>query len=201
MKLLNQSGAVVWSATYDAFGKATVDPASTIVNNLRFLGQYADAETGLHYNWHRYYNPQTGRYTTSDPIGLLGGMNVYTYVEGNPLMYADPLGLVNPWMPNWVKPGILPKPLSEPFHPDKNPHAPSNEPDWTNDPSKDGKNPDYVVRFVWVCKKNSPMACPKKPDPPNMCPKPAPEPKPGPIMTTPNSGCTCTEKELIPMYR
>ena len=93
MKLLNQSGLTVWSATYDAFGKATIDPTSTITNNLRFPGQYADQETGLHYNWHRFYDPRTGRYTTNDPIGLFGGVNLYTYVGGNPLRYADPYGL------------------------------------------------------------------------------------------------------------
>jgi RHS repeat-associated protein len=93
MKLLNQSGVTVWSATYDSFGKATVDPSSTITNNLRFPGQYYDAETGLHYNWARYYDPTTGRYVTSDPIGLRGGFNTYTYVHGRPLMYIDPYGL------------------------------------------------------------------------------------------------------------
>jgi RHS repeat-associated protein len=93
MKLLNQSGVVVWSATYDAFGKATVDPASTITNNLRFPGQYADTETGLHYNWYRYYDPNTGRYSTSDPIGLRGGMNTYAYVGGKPIIRKDPKGL------------------------------------------------------------------------------------------------------------
>lgn len=93
MKLLNQSGAVVWSATYDAFGKATVNPTSTITNNLRFPGQYADAETGLHYNGERYYDPQVGRYITSDPIGLKGGINTYTYTN-NPLSEIDPFGLM-----------------------------------------------------------------------------------------------------------
>jgi RHS repeat-associated protein len=93
MKLLNQSGAVVWSATYDAFGKASVDPASIIGNNLRFPGQYADAETGLLYNWMRYYDPGTGRYITSDPIGLRGGINTYTYVMGDPISLTDPKGL------------------------------------------------------------------------------------------------------------
>jgi RHS repeat-associated protein len=67
-KLTNISGAVVWSATYDAFGKAIIDASSTITSNLRFPGQYFDAETGLHYNWHRYYDPNTGRYVTEDPI-------------------------------------------------------------------------------------------------------------------------------------
>ena len=93
MKLLNQSGVTVWSATYDAFGRATVDAASTVTNNFRYPGQYYDAETGLHYNWMRYYDPNTGRYVTSDPIGLRGGINEYTYVNGNTLRWIDPNGL------------------------------------------------------------------------------------------------------------
>jgi RHS repeat-associated protein len=93
MKLLSQSGAVVWSATYDAFGRATVNPASTITNNLRFPGQYYDQETGLHYNWMRFYDPQTGRYISSDPIGLEGAINLYGYAYGNPSGYYDPFGL------------------------------------------------------------------------------------------------------------
>ncbi|MFD8463152.1 RHS repeat-associated core domain-containing protein [Streptomyces antimycoticus] len=59
---------------------------------LRFPGQYADPETGLHYNLFRYYDPETARYLTPDPLGLAPADNPHTYVV-NPLTWADPLGL------------------------------------------------------------------------------------------------------------
>jgi large repetitive protein len=64
------SGAVVWSAKYESFGKTVIDSSSTIENNLCFPGQYYDQETGFHYNYHRFYDPGTGRYMTTDPLGL-----------------------------------------------------------------------------------------------------------------------------------
>ncbi len=95
----DENGVVVWSWSSDAFGAAAAndDPDGDGVNtvvNLRFPGQYYDAETRLHYNYFRYYDPSTGRYTTSDPIGLKGGVNTYAYVENNPTNLIDPLGLL-----------------------------------------------------------------------------------------------------------
>ena len=63
-----------------------------IDNPLRFQGQYFDPESGLHYNRHRYYNPDIGRYLTPDPVKLAGGLNGYQYVP-NPTGWVDPLGL------------------------------------------------------------------------------------------------------------
>ena len=61
--------------------------------DLRFPGQLADSESGLHYNYFRDYDPSLGRYVESDPIGLAGGLNTYAYVGGNPLGWVDPFGL------------------------------------------------------------------------------------------------------------
>ena len=89
--ITDDSGAVVWKAEYLPFGKVNISVAQ-IENNLRFPGQYFDAETGLHYNWNRYYNPETGRYIAADPIGLGGGINLYAYVGGDPIGRIDPTG-------------------------------------------------------------------------------------------------------------
>jgi RHS repeat-associated protein len=92
-KMTVTNGAVVWSAKYSSFGEAFVDLTSSVENNLRFPGQYYDDETGLHYNYHRYYDPTTGRYLIPDPIGLKGGINLFAYVLNNPINAFDPLGL------------------------------------------------------------------------------------------------------------
>ena len=89
---------VVWRWKSEAFGltPANEDPDGDgvgFVFNLRFAGQYYDTETGLHYNYFRYYDPRIGRYITSDPIGLNGGLNTYAYVAGNPLVQIDSKGL------------------------------------------------------------------------------------------------------------
>jgi RHS repeat-associated protein len=83
---------IAWAADYLPYGEAQVT-AEAVRLNVRFPGQYFDAETGLHYNHHRDYNPILARYIESDPIGLNGGLNTYTYVLNNPLNFIDPLGL------------------------------------------------------------------------------------------------------------
>ncbi|WP_414888182.1 RHS repeat domain-containing protein, partial [Pseudomonas sp. IT-93MI4] len=94
-ELTDYSGEIVWSAQYDAYGKVsaiTLAGEDYLDQPLRFQGQYFDAESGLHYNRHRYYDPRLGRYLTPDPIKLAGGLNQYQYVP-NPTGWVDPLGL------------------------------------------------------------------------------------------------------------
>src|SRR5690606_31324286 len=93
-ELTNAQGDLVWSVTYRAYGNVVRALVQEIDNPLRFQGQYYDSETGLHYNRHRYYNPNTGRFQTPDPIGLAGGLNNYQYVP-NPTGWVDPLELAS----------------------------------------------------------------------------------------------------------
>lgn len=96
-ELVNEPGNVVWIGRYKAWGRTKKvwqqEPDRIEATNpIRFQGQYHDEETGLHYNRHRYYDPNTGRFISKDPIGLAGGVNVYAYAP-NPTRWIDPLGL------------------------------------------------------------------------------------------------------------
>jgi RHS repeat-associated protein len=89
---------IVWRWDSDPFGTdaANQDPdgdSTAFAYQLRFPGQYFDAETGLSYNYFRNYDPAIGRYVESDPIGLAAGPNTYAYVESRPLATIDPFGL------------------------------------------------------------------------------------------------------------
>ncbi|NJL60265.1 MAG: hypothetical protein HC887_12185, partial [Desulfobacteraceae bacterium] len=106
VQMTDISGNLVWSAKYDSFGKTEIG-ASLVTNNLRLPGQYFDAETGLYYNYFRYYDPNIGRYVETDPLGFGNGLysmvgskcstgyrydNLYVYVSNNPLNFIDPRG-------------------------------------------------------------------------------------------------------------
>jgi RHS repeat-associated protein len=112
-ELTDADGHLVWTATYRAWGATAEitnpprrvfggvgnaveqgweEQASPVTQNLRFQGQYFDAETGLHYNRYRYYDPDCGRFVSQDPVGLAGGMNAYLYAP-NPTQWIDPSGL------------------------------------------------------------------------------------------------------------
>ncbi len=97
-RAVSKGGTVLWRWDGEAFGDSL--PNETVAGSLhklvmplRFPGQYYyDAESGLHYNYFRDYSPGAGRYVESDPIGLKGGLNTYSYV-GSPIGYVDPYGL------------------------------------------------------------------------------------------------------------
>jgi RHS repeat-associated protein len=114
LAVTDHEGVVVWKGDFDPFGnsRATAPPTvgadetrsgwisaahaappRSFVMNLRMAGQYADGETGLYYNVHRFYDPVKGRYITPDPLGLAGGGHAYEYAGANPLGRVDPLGL------------------------------------------------------------------------------------------------------------
>lgn len=96
--MTDAEGRIVWHERMQLWGGSTYEDNSHYWHsshpwqNLRFAGQYLDRETGLHYNTLRYYAPESGRFTTPDPIGLKGGLNLYQYAP-NPLSWIDPLGL------------------------------------------------------------------------------------------------------------
>ncbi|WP_067515775.1 RHS repeat domain-containing protein [Endozoicomonas ascidiicola] len=92
-KAFRRNGKVTWKAQSSAFGETEVWDGSELRNNLRFPGQYFDAETGLHYNYFRDYAAGLGRYVQSDPTGLGGGMNMFGYSYQSPMNYMDVYGL------------------------------------------------------------------------------------------------------------
>ncbi|UHG98409.1 RHS repeat-associated core domain-containing protein [Pseudomonas sp. 7-41] len=93
-QLTEADGKTVWRATYRVWGNTVEEvrePYYIEEQNLRFQGQYLDREIGLHYNTFRFYDPDVGRFTTPDPIGLAAGLNLYQYGP-NPIGWADPWG-------------------------------------------------------------------------------------------------------------
>ncbi|MFJ6833632.1 DUF6531 domain-containing protein [Streptomyces sp. NPDC091209] len=91
-ELLDERGDIAWEARSTLWGATTWAANSTAYTPLRFPGQYFDPETGLHHNFFRTYDPESGRYLTPDPLGLAPADNPNSYVH-NPQTWTDPLGL------------------------------------------------------------------------------------------------------------
>jgi RHS repeat-associated protein len=91
----NQAQQVVWKGQLKPFGETKVE-IEAITNHRRLPGQRFDIESRLYYNYFRDYDPSTGRYIQSDPIGLRGGLNTHGYVGGNPVNRVDPTGQCYP---------------------------------------------------------------------------------------------------------
>jgi RHS repeat-associated protein len=91
-ELIDTAGYIGWSATYSAWGKAKVADGAQTDCPIRLPGQWYDAESGLHYNRYRYFDPDTGQFISQDPLGIDSGLNLYRYAP-NALNFIDLLGL------------------------------------------------------------------------------------------------------------
>ena len=105
----NDAGEITWQVTYRSWGNVITEEVTAIQQRFRFQGQYFDAETGLHYNRLRYYEPVVGRFISQDPIGLIGGTNGYAYAP-NPVNWIDPWGLTKCCLSSADKAKMGPKP-------------------------------------------------------------------------------------------
>ncbi|EFO3938665.1 hypothetical protein DMN11_24255, partial [Escherichia coli] len=98
-EMTDSDGRIVWETGYQVWGNTIQEKDhGGVEQNLRYQGQYLDRETGLHYNLHRYYDPDVGRFMVTDPISIRGGINLYQYGP-NPLGWIDPWGLAGTRLP------------------------------------------------------------------------------------------------------
>lgn len=95
-KVIDEDGNVVWDADYWPFGEVDVRVAQ-MENMFRLPGQHCDTDTHLHNNLYRHYSVQIGRFLKPDPIGILGGVNLFHYASNNAISITDPLGLNEVW--------------------------------------------------------------------------------------------------------
>jgi RHS repeat-associated protein len=151
------------------------------VNNIRLPGQYYDQETGFHYNYHRYYDPRTGRYITADPVGQVDLVNLFVYAVNNPINLVDVQGLrtyiplspfdVGPPGPpkapydTYLDPGYPFNPAFDLFHLRRYPsEAPFYIPGLI--PQRDQLTPPYLRD--WIHMQNRPEPSPAKPMSPDL---------------------------------
>ncbi len=98
VRMTNSTKASVWDVIYTPWGAFhSATGAQTL--NARFPGQWFQLESGLHYNWHRHYDPSLGRYTQPDPLGFVDGPSVFAYAGNSPVIGVDPDGRMLPGGP------------------------------------------------------------------------------------------------------
>ena len=115
LELSDSEGKIVWQATYRCWGAIEQLTIDQVEQNLRFQGQYYDAESALHYNTFRYFDAEIGRFTTQDPIGIDGGINLYFYAP-NPIAWVDPLGWVAETAPGYFVYALYDKGVKDPYY-------------------------------------------------------------------------------------
>lgn len=103
-EIIRPDGTVIWAAAYASWGGIDSQIVGGIENPWRFPGQWYDAESGLHYNRWRYYDPSTGRFVSPDPLRIAGGLNTYQYAP-SPTHWQDPFGLDTTTRVPGAKPG------------------------------------------------------------------------------------------------
>src|SRR5207245_420870 len=91
-ELIDNNGQIVWAAYYSPWGEIPDKKGGSVDCPIRFQGQWFDEESGLHYSRYRYYDPDAGRFISTDPAGLRAGLNLYRYGL-NPINWIDPFGL------------------------------------------------------------------------------------------------------------
>jgi len=93
IRMSTTAKVMVWQAEWNPWG-GVQSLSGALANNLRFPGQWFQIETGLHYNWHRHYDPTIGRYTQPDPLGFVDGPSVWAYAKSGPQDNVDPDGRI-----------------------------------------------------------------------------------------------------------
>ena len=184
--LTGSDASVIQEYVYDAFGRILEESDAPIAQPFTFTGRALDRESGLYYFRARYYDPETGRFLTEEPLGLAGGdLTLYAYVWNNPVNLIDPTGrdprsprpLPKNWLPNWDPGGSRPPPQNN--RTPARPLPPNYTPNWDPDPppgdSPGPLPPDYIPPWDPSDPDGSPSPTPLDPDHiPPWDPDPAP---------------------------
>lgn len=192
VKVTAQDKGGIWDATYEPLGKVSPLTAA-IAQSLRFPGQYFDAETGLHQNWFRDYDPSIGRYLQPDPLGILeGDRNSYAYVDNDPINFTDPEGMKRRAPPR--RPPPPPRMSKNQWNQDLMEKASDFMDEVASQSGFDNYSDLPKPTCKWVCPTPPPAngVCTAN-DPPPLVPGIPPRQAGGPFMTAPgdSGGCVC----------